>query len=771
MAVVDETAGDFSDTADGEFVTNAKLEAELVLVREESTTAVDAVANDLKEMKDDMVKKIDKLEELIATIQRVPSTKDSGETSMKAQMEAMFKSKEEEQDLKDVKIKELEKILKDLQNESGEKDKTEEKKGRPKQSMADRRGFGSVQRYGGNHEEFDDWKFRMTTFLSEEVEFNELLLKLEDLTEIPDEKTAQQIIQSVNTKFELKDDFWVNHQMYQVLCLNLEGKALKMVKNLSKQSTVNGILGWCKLAQDCSSMTSSRMQGLAQKVYLPERIKNYVDVNAAIEEWEKNAQLFSSIEKHDLNMTTKIFAIRKIVPEELEKDIIRSTSLDTYDKVRAYIVEQVAIRRDVKNASKGPVSLNLNMAENMWSKMMGEQEIDVNGNNENENDECGKCEEGTMLEQLFSFVKGQYGKGGKGGKDGGKGGKGKFDGNCHFCGTYGHRISDCWKKDAEMSSKGKGKKGDPFAAFGKGGFGGGFGGSGSKGKGKGGFEAGKGKGKWGKGAYGFENNYDYEDYSAKTWTLNMTANKGPKEPPGLKQIKTENPWKVLEESNESEQEKEEQRQEDLKGMESESKKPCINAILGNYSKKSIRTQRFPPIKAQKMKAVNLFFKEEVVPEKKLFPVTKTNDEGWQWIEGVVDSGAAESVAHPTMCPQYPVLPSAGSKAGHSYTSATGDTIPNLGEQVLPVITSEGKEACLKYQSADVSRALNSVSEICDGGGEDGQLVLFSKHGGQILNLESGHRTQFQRQDGIYTLGMWVRPNNGGAASVFPRPGR
>ena len=90
--------------------------------------------------------------------------------------------------------------------------------------------------------------------------------------------------------------------------------------------------------------------------------------------------------------------------------------------------------------------------------------------------------------------------------------------------------------------------------------------------------------------------------------------------------------------------------------------------------------------------------------------------------------------------------------------------------MLPVITSEGREACLKYQNADVSRALNSVSEICDGGGADGQLVLFSKYGGQILNLDSGHRTQFQRKEGIYTLGMWVRPNNGGA-SVFPRPGR
>ena len=57
-------------------------------------------------------------------------------------------------------------------------------------------------------------------------------------------------------------------------------------------------------------------------------------------------------------------------------------------------------------------------------------------------------------DELLAWI----GKGpGKGGKAGGKkGSKGKFEGNCHYCGTYGHRISDCRKKDADMKGKGKG---------------------------------------------------------------------------------------------------------------------------------------------------------------------------------------------------------------------------------------------------------------------------------------------------------------------------
>ena len=118
-----------------------------------------------------------------------------------------------------------------------------------------------------------------------------------------------------------------------------------------------------------------------------------------------------------------------------------------------------------------------------------------------------------------------------------------------------------------------------------------------------------------------------------------------------------------------------------------------------------------------------------------------------------------------MCPQYPVRPSAGSKAGQTFTSATGDEIPNLGEQVLPVVTADGRDALAKYQNADVSRALNSVSELCDGGGEDGQLVLFSKFGGAILNLENWRKTYFEREGGIYTIGMLVKPASWGNAAA------
>ena len=230
-------------------------------------------------------------------------------------------------------------------------------------------------------------------------------------------------------------------------------------------------------------------------------------------------------------------------------------------------------------------------------------------------------------------------------------------------------------------------------------------------------------------------------------------------PPGLK---LQNRWKSFEEEEEvkSEEEKEEEvRLKDLKEMEFPK--------MGNYSKRSMKP-RFQPVGKTKMRELHLFAKVPLqeIP-KVLCPAISEETDGWLKVKSVMDSGASESVASPLMCPDYEVRPSAGSRRGQEYTAANGEHIPNLGEQVLSVVMEDGREGNIKYQSCDVSRPLNSVSEICDAGGEQGQIVVFNKWGGEIYNPQTGRSRPFQREDGIYTLQMWVRPNK---PSGFTRPG-
>lgn len=192
-------------------------------------------------------------------------------------------------------------------------------------------------------------------------------------------------------------------------------------------------------------------------------------------------------------------------------------------------------------------------------------------------------------------------------------------------------------------------------------------------------------------------------------------------------------------------------------------------VLGNYSKKTEKKPRFRPVKMSEMKTLNLC--ENTAEKKELHAViSKDRNGGWQWITGVMDSGASESVAHPYIAHAYPVTATDASRAGASYTSASGNDIPNLGEQVLNVVANDGRSGQVKYQSADVTKALNSVSEICDAGGDDGQIVMFNKWGGHIWNPSTGRKVPRQRKNSIYILGMWVRPN-ANVASFFPRPGQ
>ena len=64
-------------------------------------------------------------------------------------------------------------------------------------------------------------------------------------------------------------------------------------------------------------------------------------------------------------------------------------------------------------------------------------------------------EESYTKDELLAWIGKGPGKGGKAKR--GKGSKGTFQGNCNYCGVYGHRINECRKKDSDMKGKGKGR--------------------------------------------------------------------------------------------------------------------------------------------------------------------------------------------------------------------------------------------------------------------------------------------------------------------------
>ena len=127
--------------------------------------------------------------------------------------------------------------------------------------------------------------------------------------------------------------------------------------------------------------------------------------------------------------------------------------------------------------------------------------------------------------------------------------------------------------------------------------------------------------------------------------------------------------------------------------------------------------------------------------------------GWQKVSMAVDSGAAETVIPYSLVTGYPIFESDASRAGVNYASATGQPIPNLGEQRLPLWTSEGSLRSMTFQAAPVSRPLGSVKRMA----ASGHRVVFDDDGSYIENKVTGEINWLREEKGNYMLDFWIMP--------------
>ena len=126
---------------------------------------------------------------------------------------------------------------------------------------------------------------------------------------------------------------------------------------------------------------------------------------------------------------------------------------------------------------------------------------------------------------------------------------------------------------------------------------------------------------------------------------------------------------------------------------------------------------------------------------------------WKVMSIAIDSGAAETVVPHTLITEYPIYSTARSEAGECYASATGEPIPNLGEQRLPLATAEGSLRAMTFQAAPVAKPLGSVDRIC----EAGHVVVFDSDGSYIFNKKTEEINWLRIENGNYMLDVWVPP--------------
>ena len=133
--------------------------------------------------------------------------------------------------------------------------------------------------------------------------------------------------------------------------------------------------------------------------------------------------------------------------------------------------------------------------------------------------------------------------------------------------------------------------------------------------------------------------------------------------------------------------------------------------------------------------------------------------GYEWIpiKMTPDSGACEHVGNPRQFASFgEVKVTSAVKQGVKYGTASGHSIPNLGQIDLDVITDDGANTQLSLQMADVTKTLLSVKRMT----KAGNRVVFDSDGSYVQNKSTGFKTGIAEENGTYSMVVWTQARKG-----------
>ena len=128
----------------------------------------------------------------------------------------------------------------------------------------------------------------------------------------------------------------------------------------------------------------------------------------------------------------------------------------------------------------------------------------------------------------------------------------------------------------------------------------------------------------------------------------------------------------------------------------------------------------------------------------------------------MDSGCSIDTVPTGHAPNVKMGPVPADRAHRRINAANGTRIREHGVKQLKFRTREGRRQDWKMLVTDVKKALKSVATTCDDNGNGECHVLFTKHGGTIINVDS--------VSGPYTVGKTGAVKGAGELTSFDRTG-
>ena len=511
----------------------------------------------------------------------------------------------------------------------------------------------------------------------------------------------------------------LNAMLYNILVTKLRGEAFNIVTSVRDGC---GFEGWRLLTKRYQPRTPATKRALLKSIFNMKSAKKVEEIENNLLKVEEIFTRYETMSDNTLPEDIKTVILIELCTPDLKEHLEFSSKDVSYKETREAVMAYVERKRSDPFLAMEVGNQEKSVTEEyttFWS---------TDGNASGENPEVnywgwkGKGGGGPKGKGKGHWKGGPKGSGQpKGGgapdKGGGKGKGGKaaeFQGNCHWCGKWGHPANRCADKDVYMewvrSVNGKGGVKEPTPQE----------------------------------AYGVGCQHPSESQggvsSLETPERSMLICSV-----GKSQVKVQNRFAVLESQD-----------EDVGGtVTSGAGEREVDPRGTAVPEKKKLPETWQPVQAKRWTK-----KLEINSFERDLPSQVNSVGGDQYMEITIDSGAAENVMPERMAPKVPVQYSEEQAAGVVYTAANGEIMPNRGKKLVPFTTTEGQHKMANMQVTDVNRVLMSVAKVCDAG----HSVLFTRAGGVITNLQSGEETKFRRENNVYR--MTVKLDNAG----FPRQG-
>ncbi|OLQ03440.1 Retrovirus-related Pol polyprotein from transposon TNT 1-94 [Symbiodinium microadriaticum] len=305
--------------------------------------------------------------------------------------------------------------------------------------LIDTKAYGKLRNFDGKEENWATWSFVARSYFTLLSPDFDALLDAVEAQPLGGMRLARL---SVNGVLHSKT-------LYHILAQSVEGKALSILMNVEKQ---NGFEGWKALVDayqpDLGGRHTSMLMGIISPSWEKSSEATFLE---DLENWEVLIRRYQDQATDVVTSATKIAILMKYAPASLRNALrTNATNMGTdYDKVKKFIRDWLQsgvtygsageIKPGALGNDKGPAPMDV-----------GAVGYDPKGKPK------GKDSKG----------KGKGKKGDKGGKTNpsGKSSTATFQGECGFCGKWGHKRKDCWAKQAKEKGGGKGQGGGKTTA-------------------------------------------------------------------------------------------------------------------------------------------------------------------------------------------------------------------------------------------------------------------------------------------------------------------